>query len=251
MLRTMDPVGFGLTIRALRRRLGWTQLELADRVGCSRSLIARIERGEADRVTVRMLTRVTGALDARLTVRVLWRGEELDRLLDAEHARLVEVATHQLIAAGWQVHVEVTFQIRGERGSIDILALEPRHGAVVVIEVKSVVPDVQAMLAALDRKVRLAPAILRERNLAMGGPQAISSILVLPGDRTARRRIERHGATFDRVLPARTIQVRRWLADPAIPISGILFVSAVTATSARHRVGGSRASAERDPARSC
>ena len=245
MLGAMDPVQFGLTIRALRRRLGWTQQALADRVGCSRSLIARIERGEAEHVTVRLLTRITDALDARLAVRVLWRGEELDRLLDAEHARLVEAVTRQLVAAGWQVHPEVTFQIAGERGSVDVLALDPRHRAVLVIEVKSVVPDVQAMLAALDRKVRLAPAILRERNLSSSGPQAISKILVLPGDRTARRRIERHSATFERVLPARTIELRRWLVDPLEPIAGIMFVSGVTATSARHRVGGSRGSAER------
>jgi transcriptional regulator with XRE-family HTH domain len=82
----MDPVRFGLSIRALRRRRLWTQAELGRRARVSRSAIARIERGEADQFTIRLLTRVASALGARIAIRVLWQGEALDRLLDADHA---------------------------------------------------------------------------------------------------------------------------------------------------------------------
>ena len=34
-------------MRAARRRLGWTQLELARRVGCTESLVTKIETGRA------------------------------------------------------------------------------------------------------------------------------------------------------------------------------------------------------------
>lgn len=72
-----------------------------------------------------------------------------------------------LQSAGWEVIPEVTFQVRGERGSIDVLS---RHGngAMLVIEVKSVVPDIQALLSSLDRKVRLAAEIGRERGWPAG-----------------------------------------------------------------------------------
>jgi hypothetical protein len=213
-------------------------------VGCSRSAVARVERAEADRFTLRFLERLLSTLDARVLVRVLWRGEELDRLLDADHAALVEKAASMLTATGWIVHLEVTFQVRGERGSIDVLALQPAQHVALVVEVKSVVPDVQSMLAALDRKVRLAPVILRER--AWGdGREAISRVVVLAGDRTSRRRVDRHAATFVRALPARTAQVKRWLANPAGSLSGLCFVSGVTATGARHRVGRRRRTTER------
>ena len=208
-------------------------------MGCSRSAVARVERAEADRFTVRFLERLLSTLDARLLVRVLWRGEQLDRLLDADHAALIEKAASMLIATGWIVQLEVTIQVRGERGSIDVLALQPARHVALVVEVKSVVPDVQSMLAALDRMVRLAPVILRDR--AWGdGREAISRVVVLAGDRTSRRRVDRHATTFARALPARTVQVKRWLATPSGSLSGLCFVSAVTATGARHRVGARR-----------
>ena len=37
----------GQAMREARRRLGWTQLELAQRVGCTESLITKIETGRA------------------------------------------------------------------------------------------------------------------------------------------------------------------------------------------------------------
>jgi transcriptional regulator with XRE-family HTH domain len=37
----------GQAMRAARRRLGWTQLELARRVGCTESLVTKIETGRA------------------------------------------------------------------------------------------------------------------------------------------------------------------------------------------------------------
>ena len=177
-----------------------------------------------------------------MLVRVLWRGEELDRLLDAHHAAMVETAASMLAAAGWIVQLEVTFQVHGERGSIDVLALQPARRAALVVEVKSVVPDIQSMLAALDRKVRLAPVILRDRGWG-DGREVVSRVVVVPGDRTSRRRVDRHAATFQRALPARTVQVKRWLASPSGELSGICFVSSVTATGARHRVVSPRGKA--------
>jgi transcriptional regulator with XRE-family HTH domain len=238
----MDPVRFGLSIRALRRRRGWTQAELGHRARASRSAISRVERGEGDRLSARALARITDALGARLLVRVLWQGEELDRLLDAAHARLVEVVLLRLAAAGWLALPEVTFQVERERGSMDILAWHARTASLLVVEVKSVVPDVQATLAGIDRKARLAPTITRDRGWAAG---SVSRLLVLPDDRTARRRVDAFAATFGRALPARTIAVRRWLRSPTGSIAGVLFVSDAPQAGTRHRVRGGLTRGER------
>jgi transcriptional regulator with XRE-family HTH domain len=236
----MDVVRFGLGMRALRRRRGWTQQRLADAVRVSRSVVGRIERGRADRVPLHVLVRVSAALGGTVTVRLLWQGEGLDRLLDSAHADLTDRMLGRLQSLDWEVAPEVSFNVRGERGTIDILAFHRPTGSVLVIEIKSVVPDLQAMLGILDRKARLAPEIARERGWLV---RRVSRLLVLPDDRTATRRIQQHAATFDATLPARSVAVRRWLAAPVGRLAGVLFLPDAHHASARHRVAGSRGTA--------
>jgi len=238
----MDVVRIGLSIRALRRRRRWTQQRLAQEADLARSTIARIETGHADQATVATLIRVAAALGATVSVRVLWHGEGLDRLLDAAHADLTNRVLGLLGDLGWQALPEVSFNNYGERGSIDILAFHEPTRSLLVIEIKSVVPDLQSMLGTLDRKVRIALAVARERGWQAAN---VSRLLVLPDDRTARRRVDRHRITFDAVLPARTAAVRRWLAAPIGRLAGVLFLSDVHHTVTRHRVS---AVAERDRA---
>jgi transcriptional regulator with XRE-family HTH domain len=233
----VDSIRFGLSIRALRRRLPLTQKELGRRARVSQSLIARVERGRADRVTPAVLQRICAALGARLTLRVDWQGEALDHLLDADHAALVEQIVRILRAAGWHCLVEVTFAVDRERGSIDILALHETTGTLLVIEAKSTIPDIQAMLAALDRKVRLGPSIARERGWR---PATVGAILVVAEGRTNRRRVQAVEATFATHLPARSAAVRRYLAQPSGPIRGLWFVPISTQATGRHRIGWSR-----------
>jgi transcriptional regulator with XRE-family HTH domain len=229
----MDVIRVGLGIRALRRRRMWSQRQLASNAGVSRSVIWRVERGQADKVAGHTLVRVAAALGARVEVRVLWQGEGLDRLLDARHASLVELVIELLTSSDREVAPEVSFNIRGERGSIDILAFHRRTGSLVVIEVKSVVPDIQAMLVGIDRKGRLARDIARERGWVV---TSVTRLLVLPDDRTARRRVQVHSATINTMLPARTIAIRRWLRDPVGSMPGVLFVPDARYPGNRQRV---------------
>lgn len=230
----MDAVRLGLSLRALRRRRGWTQEDLAARAHLARSTVQRIERGGADDATGRALRSIATALDARFEYLVRWHGEELDRLLDAGHAAIVEHVVAWLRREGWVVAAEVTFAIGGERGSIDVLAFDERTGQLLVVEVKTVVPDMQGMLSGLDRKVRLAARVAAGRGWRATG---VSRLLVLPGDSTTRRRAALHGETLATVLPARTDAVRAWVRAPRGVLAGILFLPRGIGTGAsRHRV---------------
>jgi transcriptional regulator with XRE-family HTH domain len=229
----MDVIRFGLGMRALRHRRRWTQTQLAAKGNVSRSVIWRIERGHADRVSVHVLVRVAASLGARIELRLLWQGEGLDRLLDARHASLVELVVEVLTSADWLVATEVTFNIRGERGSIDILAFHPAAGSLLVIEIKSVVPDMQAMLVGIDRKARLGREIAHDRGWQV---TSVTRLLVLPDDSTARRRVTQHGATIGSTLPARTADVKRWIRHPEGTMHGVLFLADARHPSTRHRV---------------
>jgi transcriptional regulator with XRE-family HTH domain len=242
MVPPVEAVRIGLAFRALRRARHWTQAQLATRAGVSRSLVARVERGGSDRCSLRTLEALASALGARTSYRLLWHGEELDRLLDAAHAALVDEMLRRLAASSWEARAEVTFAIRGERGSIDILARRPPTGDLLVIEVKSVVPDVQALLAGLDRKTRLAPLVARDLGWRVS---RVSRLLVLPDDRTARRRIGRLVVTFDQTLPARTLEIRQWFIRPDRTIAGILFLAGATQVNTRHRIATARPVPER------
>lgn len=229
----MDSLRLGLGVRALRRRRGWTQDELARKAGLSQASISRAETGGVRHLTVGTLHRIAEALGARVSVRLYWNGADLDRLLDAAHAGLVDEVLRLLAVNGWEAFPEVTFNEYGERGSIDILAWHPGHGALLIVEVKSAVPDIQAMLAGVDRKARIAKGLAAQRGWRV---RSISRLIVLPEDRTARRRIAAHEATFERTFPARTRRVRRWIATPTEPIAGILFLSSIHPVDARHGI---------------
>lgn len=229
----MDTLRFGRALRALRRRAALSQADAGSRIGVSASTVSRIESGRVGRVrfaTLHALGEIFGA-DVQLSVR--WRGEGLDRLLDEAHSVLVDATVRLLQQLGWTVAVEVSFSIAGERGSIDVFAWHPGSACVVVIEVKSIVPDNQATLYGLDRKVRVAPILARERGWAC---HSVARVLVVGEGRTARRRVAAYAAMFDAALPARSRVLLRWFRQPTAPApAGILFLEAPTSPRAARR----------------
>src|SRR5688572_15126555 len=217
----MDVVRFGGDVRLLRGDRGWTQARLAAEAKVSRWVVRQIETGRGDRITAERLIRVVAALGGYLAIRIQYQGEGLDRLRDRRHAALVDQLVARLRGDGWEVATEVSFNVYGERGSIDIFAFEPTSGALLVIEVKTVVPDVGGMLATLDRKVRLARELAKARGWRV---RTVSRLLVLAEARTARRRVDEHEATFRNAFPARNVEVNRWLGSPSGSVSGLLFL---------------------------
>ncbi len=176
-------------------------------------------------VRVGTLVAIGEALGASIDVGVRWHGEGLDRLLDAAHAGLVERVVELLAAEGWETAVEVSFAIRRERGSVDVVGLRRDVAAILIVEVKSVVPDAGGMLHVLDRKARLGPEIARQ----VGWPCAsVSRLLVIGDSSTTRRRVGAPGATFATALPERGWSVRRWLRFPNGVLAGLLFLPFAT-----------------------
>jgi transcriptional regulator with XRE-family HTH domain len=217
----MDMLRFGRIVRALRLRRGWTQRQLGDRCGMSHSKVSRIEIGRIERIPLEDLGLVVQVLDARMELDIRWRGAALDRLLDEAHAALVDATVRWLVSDRWEPVIEASFSIYGERGSIDVLARHP-EGALLVIEVKASIGDVNQTLIGIDRKVRLAPTVARERGWAN---QPVGRILVVSDTSTSRARVNRHRAAFRTALPASTAACRRWTADPrGRPIAGIAFL---------------------------
>lgn len=86
---------------------------------------------------VEKLRRHSRALDAEVVVVIRWRGGEIDRLMDEGHASVVGWVMALLAGLGWETAAEVTFAVRGERGSIDVLAWHAASRTLLVVEVKT------------------------------------------------------------------------------------------------------------------
>ena len=217
----MDSLRVGRSIRALRIRRGWRQSDLAAASGVARSVVSRLELGALVSTRLGSVESVCNALGADLDVRVRWHGEGLDRLLDQAHAGLVERFVSLVRRAGWEAAVEVTFNVYGERGSVDVLGWHAATRSLLVGEIKSVVDDAQGTLAPLDRKVRHGARIGQNRGWE---PATVSQVLVVGDGSTNRRRIGDLASTFEAALPARGTEFRRWLRAPSGSIAALVFL---------------------------
>ncbi|HET6380004.1 MAG TPA: helix-turn-helix domain-containing protein [candidate division Zixibacteria bacterium] len=228
----MDDARVGTALRLLRWRSGLSQRELARRAGVSRWAVSSIERGRLDAMPLRVARNVAETLGARLDALLRWRGGELDRLLDAAHAGLVEQVITILQAAGWEVWPEASFSVYGERGSVDVLAWHPVRRVLLVVEVKSRIMDVQHLLMGMDRKRRLAARIAAGRGWQ---PDLVCLWLAVADGRTNRRRLGEHRATFAAVFGADGRGLRGWLRDPVERVSFVSFLPEVGPGNRRRR----------------
>jgi transcriptional regulator with XRE-family HTH domain len=225
----MDVQRAGRIARLLRVRARLTQEELALRAGVSRRDVWRFEGGHGRRIRYGTHEAILGALGARVDMRILWNGPEMDRLLDAGHAALVATVKRQLERWNWLVRVEVSYSRYGERGRIDLLALHPRSGVLVVVELKTLLVDVQQLLGSLDVKARLASHVAEQ--LGWRSRTTVPAI-VFAESATTRAQIARLDTLFDR-YPVRGRRALTWLRRPGVPPAGLLWFKPLPEQSLR------------------
>lgn len=131
----MDALRFGRILRGIRRHLRLTQATVARRAGISQSVYSRAERGDLTGMTVGTLDRIAASIGASFVVDIRYQGGLGDRLVDAAHAALVEIVVGVLRRYNWEVEVEFTFNVFGDRGSVDVLAWHAATRTLLIIEV--------------------------------------------------------------------------------------------------------------------
>jgi transcriptional regulator with XRE-family HTH domain len=184
----MDDARIGRALRALRRRRGLRQIDVAKRAGVSQATVSTAENGHIRTLSLGTVRRLFEAVDAGFEGLVLWRGGAIDRLLDERHAVLVGASVARLSRLGWRVIVEASYSIYGERGSIDVLAGHDATRSVFVAEVKSELVSVEEVGRKTDEKLRLARRNLGRERFGWT-PVAAARVLVLPDSDTARRSV--------------------------------------------------------------
>lgn len=239
--------------RKLRLRRGWRQRDVSERAGISLALYSEVERGHLEQVSLRKLRSVAAVLEVLLVVEPRWRGGSLDRVLAQRHAGMTEAVARMLRDGGWEVRPEVSFNHFGERGIVDLLAWQPGLRAMLLVELKTELVDVNDLLGVTDRRRRLAFVIAR----GLGwDPAVVGQWVVLAEGRTNRRRLAEHQTVIRAAFPSDGRSIAGWLARPASAASALWFLPDSTvggvrrARSTPQRVRLSKASVERgaDPA---
>ena len=184
-----------------------------------------LETGHGRALRIATVQALADSLGGRAELRLSWHGAELDRVLDAAHAALGAAVKRRLERWGWIVRAEVSFSRYGERGRIDLLGIHASTRILLVVELKSELVDVQALLGSLDVKTRLA------RQVAGGlgwQPSSVVPAIVFIEDRTTRNRLARYDPLFSR-YETRGREAVSWLRAPAVgPLPpGLLWLATV------------------------
>jgi transcriptional regulator with XRE-family HTH domain len=228
----------GRVVRAVRVRLQLRQIDVARRAGVSAGAISRIERGRLDQVSLTKLSKVADVLEIRLEIVARWRGGDLDRMINAAHAALAEDVVAWISSQpGWEVRPEISFNVYGERGVIDLIAWHAATRALLVIELKTDIVDVGETLGTFDRKRRLAARVAAELGWR---PAVVGAALLVRDSRTNRRRVEAYGRTLRAALPDDGRRLKRWLGVPSGTLAALAFVPDRQHLSARHRPATNR-----------
>jgi transcriptional regulator with XRE-family HTH domain len=210
----------GSAIRLIRQRRRWTQQELGARAGVSKSTISRIERGHVRTLSVATIQDVAGELDIRIDLVPRWRSGDLDRLLNRRHSNLHELVASWFgeVVPDWVLAPEVSYSIYGERGVIDILAWHPGRRALLIIELKTDIVDVNDLVGSADKRRRLARAIAKERGL---DPATVSVWVVVAPGRTNQRRLATHRRMLRTAFPSDGRTIHGWLRNPVGAVSAL------------------------------
>jgi hypothetical protein len=203
----------GSSIKATRCAIGWSERELAGRLGTNQAAVQRLEAGRQVHVDVRLATAALDALGIRLTIDanpigLAGRREQRDLV----HARCCGYVARELTRRGWQVRTEVEIGEGRFRGWIDVLAYRASDGALLVIEIKTEVDDFGRILRSLGWYVRSS----REAARTIGWrPRIVVPALVALATVETDARLAGNIDLIRNDLPGGADALAAWIDDPS------------------------------------
>ena len=229
----MGDQQLGALFRVARIRSRKRQEDVAIGAGVARWRVSAIEQGRLDGISIGQLRAIASELEIRVEIGASWRGADGARIVNERHSRMHELVAARLAATpGWEFATEVTFSEWGERGTIDILAWHAATRTLLIIELKTELPDPAGLVAQVDRYRRLAPAIGRARGWH---PLTVATWVLVAESDLNRGQLARHRSMLRNAFPREGRFLRRWLRDPSLGARSL-------AVGANGEAGGGRVS---------
>jgi transcriptional regulator with XRE-family HTH domain len=216
----VQDVRFGALVRVTRIRLRWRQRDLAEKAGVSPTQVWRVEHGRLSELTIATVRRICAELEVSVDLQPRGRGSDLDRMVNARHSALHEaiVRTIKRQFPRWEIASEVSFNIWGERGVIDVLLWHPGRRALLIIELKTELVDPGELMATMDIRHRLAREIVAARGWR---PATVSTWVIVARSRTNERRLASFRTMLRSAFPSDGRSMTAWLRGPIGAVAGL------------------------------
>lgn len=202
-------------MKSLRTTIGWSQRGLGARAGLSQSMVCLVELGSLGDLTFSTARVLLESMGARLVVSVdaPYLGDR-ERQRDPAHARLSAHVVARLRRSGWLVRTEVEIGSNRSRGWIDILAVHPGTGLMLVIELKTEIRDLGGIERSLGWYER--EAWVAARRLGWRPHRALGCLLLLATEANELR-LAANRASIDVGFPLRARHLGPIVTEGSVP----------------------------------
>lgn len=141
-------------------------------------------------------------------------------MVTVRHSRLHEAFGRWVSGAfpDWVAAPEISFNVWGERGVVDLLLWHPVRRVLVIVEFKTELADIGALIATMDIRRRLAQEIAASRGW---DPLVVATWVVVARSRTNERHVAAFRSMLRSAFAADGRRMLAWMGNPAGPIEAL------------------------------
>lgn len=203
----------GQKVRRARRRRGWTQKQLAAKVGLAQPTISQIERGKGGTLSVETWQRL--AIVLQLTLRIELGRDVREEPTDAGHLGIQELILRLGRGAGYGRTFELATRPADPARSTDVGLRDDVQRRMIRVECVNTFGDIGASVRSSDRKQADTQALAVA--IGHGEPYSVHACWVVRATRRNREIIGRYPELFASRFPGSSAGWVRALTTGAAP----------------------------------